>query len=222
MDSKHMQNMMYVFGNAKKLSVQEDQVMKDNLPHFAEIMRQRGKITEAEMDAKGIPNYNNFDSDRKPKDQRALHKQRAAVMNADDVVAQFIDYQRQRAAHIANREARQKLREDTADERQAAKAAKEAEKRRRSLLSPDEKREEANAKRRATIARKREEQLQRHEQIEDEAVGGHISDDNSADDELGDGDFDLDARLQAIADLHANNQNNDDDDFDFEDNEFEI
>ena len=67
----------------RKLTVAECQIMRDNLPHFVGIMRQRGKITEAEMNERQIPNYNNFDSDRKPKDQRALHKQRAVVMNAD-------------------------------------------------------------------------------------------------------------------------------------------
>ncbi len=109
-------------------------------PHFVGIMRQRGKITEAEMNERQIPNYSNFDSDRKPKDQRALHKQRAVVMNADDVVSQFIDYQQQRDARRAALEARRIHREATAAERQATKAARAAEKRRRSLLTEEEKR----------------------------------------------------------------------------------
>ena len=141
----------------RKLTVAECQIMRDNLPHFVGIMRQHGKITEAEMNERQIPNYNNFDSDRKPKDQRTLHKQRAVVMNADDVVSQFIDYQRHREAHRAALEARRIHREITAADRQAAKAAREVEKRRRSLLTDEEKRQESNAKRQATIARNREE-----------------------------------------------------------------
>ena len=67
--------------------------MREHLPHFVGIMRQRGRITEADMNEKGIPNYNWLDTDKKPKEQRSLHKQRAVIMNAEEVVAQFIDYQ---------------------------------------------------------------------------------------------------------------------------------
>lgn len=112
----------------RKLTIAETQIMRDNLPHFVGIMRQRGKITEAEMDERQIPNYNNFDSDRKPKDQRALHKQRAVVMNADEVVSQFIDYHQLKEARRRATEANRIQKEITALDRQAAKAAKEAEK----------------------------------------------------------------------------------------------
>ena len=146
----------------RSLTNAECQVMRENFPYFVGIMRQRGKITEAEMDEKGIPNYNCHDSDNKPKDQRALHKQRATVMNSDDVISQFIDYQQLRINRQLELEQRRAFRDATVEQRQANKTAKEAEKRRRESMTADEKREEANAKRRVTLARKRLEQQQDH------------------------------------------------------------
>ena len=130
-----------------QLSLQQCQIMLDNFQHFVQIMRQRGQITEAEYDEKGIPSFKDYDSDKKPKDQCALHKQRACVMNADLVVSQFIDYQQIRITRAQNRAAR-------AEEVRFAREAKAAEKRRRSLMSEAEKKAEAIQKRRATIARK--------------------------------------------------------------------
>ena len=137
-----------------QLSVLQCQILKDNFHHFVEIMRLRGRITEAEYDAKGIPNFKEYDSDKKPKDEHALHKQRACVMNADIVIAQFINYQQQRSIRLQELENRRLERAATADERQRAKEAKAAEKLRRSSLSEEQKRAEANTKRQATMARK--------------------------------------------------------------------
>lgn len=146
------------------LATAEVETMREHFEHFVGIMRQRGKITEAEMDEKGIPNYNHHDTDKKPKDQRALHKQRATVMNADDVVQQFIDYQQLRTTHRLQMEQRRAARAATAGQREAAKLAREAEKRRRQGLTDEEKRAEANAKRRATAERKRLERLEQQNQ----------------------------------------------------------
>ena len=77
-------------------------------------------------------------------------KTRARIINE-------ADYKRHREAHRAALEARRIHREITAADRQAAKAAREVEKRRRSLLTDEDKRQESNAKRQATIARNREE-----------------------------------------------------------------
>jgi len=137
-----------------QLSVLQCQILKDNFHHFVEIMRLRGRITEAEYDAKGVPTFKEYDSDKNPKDERALHKQRACIMNADIVIAQFINYQQQRTIRLQELENRRLQRTATADERQRAKEAKAAEKLRRSTLTEEQKREESNTKRRATMARK--------------------------------------------------------------------
>ena len=119
----------------RKLTRQECEVMKENFEHFVAIMRQRGRITEAEMNEKGIPNYNCHDSDKKPKDQRALHKQRACVMNAEETVRKYIEYQQRKQMNMQALEERRLQQAATAEQRQAAKEAKEAEKRRRSAMS---------------------------------------------------------------------------------------
>ena len=146
------------------LTNEEFETMREHLPHFVSIMRQHGKITEAQMDEKGIPNYNHLDTDKKPKNERAYHNQRATVMNAEDVVSQFIDYQQRRLTHRAEMERRKQQRNATSVQRQAAKVAKDAEKRRRFTMTEEEKRAEASAKRRATCERKRLERLERQNQ----------------------------------------------------------
>jgi hypothetical protein len=45
------------------------------------------------MDALNIPSVNHLDSDKKPKDERALHKQRAVIMNKEDCVNSYKAYQ---------------------------------------------------------------------------------------------------------------------------------
>jgi hypothetical protein len=140
----------------KQLTLDEVAVMREHFQHFVSVMREHGKITEAEMDAKGIPNYNNDDHDNKPKDQRALHKQRAVVMNAQETVAQFIDYVQRRDAERLARDARRAERAAGAEERAAAKEVRLAEKRRWNSLSAEEKKAESNAKRQATMARNRQ------------------------------------------------------------------
>jgi hypothetical protein len=48
-------------------------LLVQQFPKMVEIMRARGTGTESGMDALGIPNINNLDSDSKPEDARALH-----------------------------------------------------------------------------------------------------------------------------------------------------
>lgn len=167
----------------RKLSTNEYQVMKDQFIHFVLLMRNHGRITEAEMDEKNIPNYNNCDSDKKPKDQRALHKQRAVIMNAEDCVAAYANYQQRRQQAIAMETQRRLQRTVTAGERQAARVAKEAEKRRRATLTEDERKAEANNKRRATLARKRLEQQERLEQQQEQGTQQDVGADISSDDD---------------------------------------
>ena len=176
----------------RKLTSAECGILKDNFFHFVLIMGNHGRITEAEMDEKDIPNYNNCDSDKKPKDQRALHKQRAVIMNAEECVAAYANYQQRRQQAIAIETQRRLQRTVTAGERQAAREGKEAEKRRRATLTEDERKAEAINKRRATLARKRLEQQERLEQQQEQGtqqdVGADISsdDDDSSDDDSSD------------------------------------
>jgi hypothetical protein len=45
------------------------------------------------MDALNIPSVNHLDTDEKPKDERALHKQRAVIMNKQDCIDNYKTYQ---------------------------------------------------------------------------------------------------------------------------------
>ena len=60
------------------------------MPVLVEHFRARGKLTEAEMDAVGIPKAHSTNA--KPKDERPLQNQRAALINADETVAQYKDH----------------------------------------------------------------------------------------------------------------------------------
>ena len=155
-----------------QLSVEQCENLRSNFPYFVEIMRTRGRITEAEMDAKGIPSFAEFDSNRTPKDQRALHKQRAVIMNSEECIAQYQAYQQRKLNRITQIEGNRANVEQNRAAVAARKEAVAAEKRRRAGLTDDEKREEANAKRRATIARNRlqREELANQLQVNDEIL----------------------------------------------------
>lgn len=148
-----------------QLSVEQCANLRANFPYFVEIMRARGRITEAEMDARDIPSFAEFDSNKTPKDQRALHKQRAVIMNSEECIAQYQAYQLRKLNRITQIEGNRANVELNRAAVAARKAATAAEKRRRAGLTDDEKREEANAKRRATIARNRLQQEERANQI---------------------------------------------------------
>jgi len=70
----------------------EMKILIDKFPDMVAIMRARGTVTEAEMDALNIPSVNHLDADQKPKDQRALHKQRAVIMNTVDCISKYKTY----------------------------------------------------------------------------------------------------------------------------------
>lgn len=53
-------------------------------------LTEKGCVTEDEMDGLEIINVNKLNS--KPKDQRALHQQRAVIMNSEDCIAKFKIY----------------------------------------------------------------------------------------------------------------------------------
>jgi len=141
------------------ITLEQMQNMKLQFPGMVDIMRRNGTITEAEMDAVNIPSFNFADSDKKPKDQRALHKQRAVVMNMDDCISKYKDYHLIRAEQAVARVLAEETRKAVAAARkadaEAKRAVKTAEKRRRDSLTPEERKEEATAKRKATALAKR-------------------------------------------------------------------
>lgn len=59
---------------------------------LADILRDRGVLTEADMDEHGIVDLSE-DSRKTPKDQRVLHQQRAVLMNSEGSKLQFRDRQ---------------------------------------------------------------------------------------------------------------------------------
>ena len=61
--------------------------MTANLDAAADRFRLAGELTEAEMDDLQIPSVAESQRNKKPKDQRLLHQQRAVIMNSVDCVA---------------------------------------------------------------------------------------------------------------------------------------
>ena len=125
--------------------------MTANFDEAVSIFRQRGEITEAEIDALEIPSVQELQRNKTPKDQRLLHQQRAVIMNSADCIAKYRNY------HV-NKEiaAAQKVlaRQEKEAARDAAREAKQAEKDRFANLSKEEKTAERRAKKLANAAAK--------------------------------------------------------------------
>jgi hypothetical protein len=89
--------LLYTFGLCTtSMSASEYQKFKDAFRLGVESFVTTGCITEAQMDAwnlKAIVTRN-----KKPKDQRALHQQRAVIMNSVDCIAKYIDFRAAREA----------------------------------------------------------------------------------------------------------------------------
>jgi hypothetical protein len=130
------------------ISVPEMKILLDSFPQMVQLMRQKGTVTESEMDALNIPSVNHLDLDRKPKDQRALHKQRAVIMNKDDCINSYKTYQIRKQQKNQNTKARKGKKDEI-------QLSKQAEKLRRASLTPLQKKVEDNAKRNAKNAAKR-------------------------------------------------------------------
>ena len=125
--------------------------MTENLHIAASKFRLTGELTEAEMDELQIPSIADSQSNKKPKDQRLLHQQRAVIMNSVDCIAKYKNY------YISKEtEAAQKLmaRQERDASRDASREAKLAEKDRFANLSKEEKTAERRAKRAANAATK--------------------------------------------------------------------
>jgi hypothetical protein len=75
-----------------KITKADMELLVHQFPEMVKLMRENGTVTEAQMDALNIPNFNEFDSDSKAKDERALHKQRAVIMNMQDCISKYKRY----------------------------------------------------------------------------------------------------------------------------------
>jgi hypothetical protein len=67
--------------------------MQDALPLHAELMKANGKVTELEMDEANIMNCITGDKRAKPKDERVLYQNRSCILNANNVVEQYVTYE---------------------------------------------------------------------------------------------------------------------------------
>ena len=121
-----------------KVTQVQIQTMRDKVPDIVALYRLRGGVTENEYDAMGIVNCNS--GNPKPKEQRALHQQRAVIMNNEDCIQKYKAYHSLKDQAILDRAS-------AADQRRNNKAAKDAEAIRISLLSPDALKEERRLKR---------------------------------------------------------------------------
>jgi hypothetical protein len=177
--------------------------MEQALPAMVEIFRTTGRVTEAQMDAAGIPSVNNESTNSKPKDERPLHQQRSVIMNSEDCIRQYrahVDRRdaepTRRALALEQREAARVIRDRKAEEVRVRKEVKEAEKQRRAYLTPEEVKAEAKAKR---IANKLARQAAQNQHIE-QAAEQIIDDLENVDENIGVDDLFNDDEIDNISD----------------------
>ena len=124
--------------------------MTANLDEAAGRFRFTGELTEAEMDDLQIPSVADSQRNKKPKDQRLLHQQRAVIMNSVDCVAKYknhcVSIEIEAAQKLMARHERDAARDATRETKQ--------EKDRFANLSKEEKTAERKAKRAANAATK--------------------------------------------------------------------
>ena len=102
----------------RQVTARDMDIMERELPAMVEIFRSTGKVTEAQMDAAGIPSVNSQSTNSKPKDERAMHQQRSVIMNSVDCIAQY-------RAHVEPRDAEPARRALAFEQREAAKILRE-------------------------------------------------------------------------------------------------
>ena len=80
------------------LTAEQLATLESKLPAVVELFREHGRVTEEQMDQLGVISVD-LSGDRRtmPKDCRALHQQRAVIMNADAVTAQYRSRMQQKA-----------------------------------------------------------------------------------------------------------------------------
>ena len=111
-----------------KISPKERKNMENKLGEMKQIFITKGTITEADMDNAKIVNVNDTLYKGMDKDQRALHHQRAVLMNAPEAIARYKDYRErtepQRTKAADTRAFNESIKGLSKDEQDAAKAAR--------------------------------------------------------------------------------------------------
>jgi hypothetical protein len=118
------------------------------------IYRLRGELTEAEMDALAIPSVKDTQTDKRPKDERMLHQQRAVIMNSADCIAKYKNHYAKKDLAIVERVAARERREVAQEKAKQQREQKRIEKEIFDNLSPAEKTAVRRAKRAACAAAK--------------------------------------------------------------------
>jgi hypothetical protein len=132
-------------------NLEEWDTITRNFDKAVKIFRLRGELTEAEMDVLEIPSVKDSQRNKKPKDERLLHQQRAVIMNSADCIAKYKNYHVSKVTAAAQKAIARQEKEAARD---AAKDAKQAEKDRFDNLSKEQKTAERREKRRVNAAAK--------------------------------------------------------------------
>jgi len=148
----------------KQMSIAEMQTMEERMGDMVAMFRTKGCVTETDMDELGIINVNPPNS--VAKHNRALHQQRAVIMNSEDCIAKFKVYKTQKELEKEQKEARKAVaaakkieveaRKAVAAEKKAANALKRQENAERKARYDAMTKEERQAENR----RRREERAQ--------------------------------------------------------------
>lgn len=88
----------------RELSISQFQAFEEALSPAAAIFREKGVLTEQDMDELNVPSWNHELKRTTPKDQRLLHHQRAILLNSGECVKRF-------KIHITNKERDQMLKD---------------------------------------------------------------------------------------------------------------
>lgn len=118
------------------------------------IFRLRGELTEAEMDALEIPSVKDTQADKRPKDERMLHQQRAVIMNSADCIAKYKNHYAKKELAVVERVAARERREIAQEKAKEIRELKRVAKENFDNLSPAEKTAVRKAKRIANAAAK--------------------------------------------------------------------
>jgi hypothetical protein len=133
--------------------------LRTAFPALCDHMRENGNLTEDIMDIWDVPSTNNDDRRSAPKHLRALHQQRASILNHDSVLRSYGDYQQMKLrVPVVRAEKKRRREEESAQNkidaarrkteagalRQQRKKDKEEEKKRK-LREKQEKKDENEA-----------------------------------------------------------------------------
>jgi hypothetical protein len=148
-------------GTFNALNAQQIQTLKNGLEPLCQKIREEGFLSEAVMDEYNIPNFNKEGSI--DKDQRAIHHQRAVILNEKHCIKMFLESQQKKIDNLLHVNEKKRKREEA-----------QKEKARKQLLTAEQRKEEAQRKsaltRRINKERKENERLLQLEQGTDDVL----------------------------------------------------